>query len=107
MSEVSRRRFLGSAAAAGGAAWAGTVVSAPGVARAAAPYRPGLGGAATVGPTDARYQDLVRRGINKAFTGRPESIRVVTAPEQMPQVVQEAVSAGKRIAVRSGGHCFE
>ncbi|MCF1512436.1 FAD-binding oxidoreductase [Streptomyces glomeratus] len=107
MSEVSRRRFLGRAAAAGGVAWAGTVVSAPDAARAAAPYGPGPEDAVTVGPSDARYQDLVLRGINKAFTGHPESIRVVTAPEQVAQVVQEAVSAGKRIAVRSGGHCFE
>lgn len=32
---------------------------------------------------------------------------MVGSPEQVGQVVNEAIAAGKRITVRSGGHCYE
>lgn len=58
-------------------------------------------------PGEARYRDLVGRGYNSRFTGRPESVHLVHTTGQVVRVVTEAVRAGKRIAVRSGGHCFE
>ncbi|MEV4754153.1 FAD-binding protein [Micromonospora sp. NPDC049559] len=64
-------------------------------------------GPVTVGPQDPRYQELTTRSFNGRFVGRPESVRVVGSTEQVVRVVDEAVRAGKRIAVRSGGHCFE
>ena len=57
-------------------------------------------------PTDIRYDSLLR-GDNFRFAGHPEEIRVVTSTQDVLHVVAEAVRAGKRVAVRSGGHCFE
>lgn len=87
---------------------------APGTAagaESAPPQPPGGGcppppGAVTVARDDARYADLTRV-YNGRHTARPESVRVVYTADQIVAVVEEAVRAGKRIAVRSGGHCFE
>ncbi|MFF4739882.1 FAD-binding oxidoreductase [Streptomyces sp. NPDC001262] len=62
--------------------------------------------AVTVKPDDPRYADLIR-GINQRWVGKPEYVRLVTTTGQVVSAVQEAVRAGKRIAVRSGGHCYE
>ncbi|MEV4581288.1 FAD-binding oxidoreductase [Nonomuraea jabiensis] len=70
----------------------------------------GSGGAAfgpvTVRPGDIRYDNLLR-GNNFRFVGRPDEIRVVGSTEQVVRAVQDAVRTGRRVAVRSGGHCFE
>jgi len=60
-----------------------------------------------VGPGDLRYADLVRRGFNKRFAGRPDYVRLVGSTEQVVDAVQEAVGEDLRVAVRSGGHCLE
>jgi len=60
-----------------------------------------------VGPDDPRYADLVRRGFNKRFAGRPDCVRLVGSTEQVVGAVQEAVRDDLRVAVRSGGHCLE
>jgi FAD binding domain/Berberine and berberine like len=62
--------------------------------------------AGTVLPGDVRYGDL-SRGENLRFTGRPERIHPVSSTEQVVEAVGAAVREGKRIAVRSGGHCYE
>ncbi|MGW2873690.1 FAD-binding protein [Kitasatospora sp. NPDC001225] len=59
-----------------------------------------------VRPEDTRYSSLTI-GHNQRFVGRPDSVRVVHGTKQVVAVVEEAVRAGKRIGVRSGGHCFE
>ncbi|MEU0254201.1 FAD-binding protein [Streptomyces sp. NPDC006184] len=59
-----------------------------------------------VTPTDARYEDL-RRGTNQRFTGSPQQVRVATDARQVLQAVQEAHDSGRRLVVRSGGHCYE
>jgi FAD/FMN-containing dehydrogenase len=51
--------------------------------------------------------DLVRRGFNKRFTGRPEYVHLVGSTEQVVDAVQAAVRSKLRLAVRSGGHCLE
>ncbi|GAA2778616.1 FAD-binding oxidoreductase [Crossiella cryophila] len=63
-------------------------------------------GPVAVRPGDLRYDNLLR-GNNFRFANSPDEIRVVTSTEQVVRAVGEAVRAGKRIAVRSGGHCFE
>jgi aclacinomycin oxidase len=60
-----------------------------------------------VGPDDPRYADLVRRGFNKRFAGKPDYVRLVGSTEQVVNAVQDAVRDELRVAVRSGGHCLE
>ena len=63
-------------------------------------------GAVSVRAADQQYADLVS-GLNQRYIATPESIRIVTSTQQVVEVVQEAVDAGKRLAVRSSGHCYE
>lgn len=60
----------------------------------------------TVTPADARYPGLVE-GYNHRFVGRPEYVRLAASTAHVVAALDEAVSTGRRIAVRSGGHCFE
>ncbi|MGW7425171.1 FAD-binding oxidoreductase [Streptomyces sp. NPDC054813] len=61
---------------------------------------------ATVRPADQRYADL-RRGTNQRWVGSPEQIVLATSTADVVRTVQQAVDSGKRLAVRSGGHCYE
>ncbi|MEO3876016.1 FAD-binding protein [Nonomuraea sp. B12E4] len=63
-------------------------------------------GPVTVRPGDVRYDNLLR-GNNFRFAGRPDEIRVVGSTDQVVRAVSEAVRSGRRVAVRSGGHCYE
>lgn len=63
--------------------------------------------ATTVRPDDPRYRDLVTAGYNHRFTGRPEYVQLAGSTAHVVEALNEAVSTGRRIAVRSGGHCFE
>ncbi|MFV2013425.1 MULTISPECIES: FAD-binding oxidoreductase [unclassified Micromonospora] len=65
-----------------------------------------LAEAITVTPADARYQGLVE-GFNHRFTGRPEFVRLAGTTAHVVRALNEVVSTDRRIAVRSGGHCFE
>jgi hypothetical protein len=100
-SRLSRRRLLTGTAGAVGAA-----AVLPGVAAAAPPGPAPAFGPVRVGPDDPRYPDLIH-GVDQRWVGRPESVRVVAATEHVVAVVQEAVRTGKRLTVRSGGHCYE
>jgi len=60
-----------------------------------------------VEPGDPRYADLVRRGFNKRFAGKPDYVRLVGSTEQVVAAVQDVVREELRVAVRSGGHCLE
>ncbi|MEV7625173.1 FAD-binding oxidoreductase [Actinoplanes sp. NPDC089786] len=62
--------------------------------------------AVAIRPGDRRYENLLR-GNNFRFAGRPDEIRVATNADQVVGAVSDAVRGDKRIAVRSGGHCFE
>lgn len=110
MAKVTRRGLLAGAAVLGGAA-AGLTTQGVAVTPAAAASPPAGSppplGPVKVGPNDPRYPSLTRRGCNARFVGRPEYVRVVGSTEQVVSAVQQAVQEGKRIAVRSGGHCFE
>ncbi|OKJ13757.1 FAD-binding oxidoreductase [Kitasatospora sp. CB01950] len=103
---LNRRGLLTAAAAVGLAAGA----AGPGSAAAAGPppggRDPETFGPAQVRPGDPRYESLLR-GDNHRFVGHPDEVQVVGSTAQVVQAVQDAVRAGKRIGVRSGGHCFE
>ncbi|UWP85144.1 FAD-binding protein [Dactylosporangium fulvum] len=106
MVEHRRRDLLRATAVAAVAAAAVVTDQAPAAAAAPPGDCPPPLGPVRVGPDDPRYADLVRRG-NRRFVGTPDEVRVVGSTAQVVAAVQEAVRAGRRIAVRSGGHCFE
>jgi hypothetical protein len=60
-----------------------------------------------IGPDDRRYVDLVRRGFNKRFVGKPDYVHLVGSTEQVVDAVQDAVRNKLRVVARSGGHCLE
>ncbi|MFC9030707.1 FAD-binding oxidoreductase [Streptomyces arboris] len=104
MNSTTRRRFLGTTALLGAA-------SATGVAGASTSAAQGRSPAATadgphVVPGSVQYEDL-SRGVNQRWAGTPDWIRVPRTTEQVVAAVQKAVDSGRRIGVRSGGHCFE
>ncbi|GLZ36589.1 FAD-binding protein [Actinokineospora sp. NBRC 105648] len=98
---LSRRRLLVATGAVGVTA---AVAAAP--RHAAAQTTPAVRGPVTVGPSDPRYADLVA-GLERRWVATPDSVRVVFTPAQAAAVVQEAVTTGKRLTVRGGGHCYE
>ncbi|WP_431909519.1 FAD-binding oxidoreductase [Nonomuraea jabiensis] len=100
MERPSRRGLLGGAALVAGAV---TVSASP--ARAAASSGVPITGPVTVYPGDPRYQELTV-GYNQRWVGAPDYVRVVSSTAQVVAAVQEAVDAGKRISVVSGGHCL-
>jgi FAD binding domain/Berberine and berberine like len=63
-------------------------------------------GPVTITPDDPRYENLVE-SYNHRFVGKPDYVRLVGSTEQVVDAVQEAVTEGRRVVVRSGGHCFE
>ncbi|MBK1783828.1 FAD-dependent oxidoreductase [Prauserella cavernicola] len=97
---VSRRALLAGAGAAGGALGAGLIAPAT-----AAP-EPEAFGPVRIGRGEARYGSLLR-GNNFRFVGDPDEIQVIGSTSQVVRAVTEAVASGRRVAVRSGGHCFE
>lgn len=60
----------------------------------------------TIPPDDPRYGELIT-GDNQRWVGSPDYIQMVGSTQQVIDAVQVAVSAGRRVAVRSGGHCYE
>jgi FAD/FMN-containing dehydrogenase len=60
-----------------------------------------------VHPGDPLYRDLQLRGYNRRFAGAPDSVFVVDGTDQVVDAVDAAVASGRRLAVRSGGHCTE
>ncbi|WP_105970640.1 FAD-dependent oxidoreductase [Streptomyces geranii] len=107
---IGRRLLLAGAAGAGGAAalgLGGTAHAAEAVAGTLADVEPApAAGPVAVTPADQQYPDLVR-ALNARYTAKPESVRVVDAPGQVAAIVAEAARAGKRLTIRSGGHCLE
>ncbi|MFC7728096.1 FAD-binding oxidoreductase [Actinomadura keratinilytica] len=106
--EHTRRNVLrgGLAATAAGIAVPamGAVPAAADSGEAGCPPPPGP---AKIGRNDPRHRSLASRGYNRRFAGRPEHVWVVGTTEHVVRAVQEAVDGGKRVTVRSGGHCFE
>ncbi|MEV7342858.1 FAD-binding protein [Streptomyces sp. NPDC093544] len=110
MPKVSRRNLItGAAAVAAGAVAVPTLPPPTAVAQPLADTGTAVcdpaAAAVVVRPADARYAEL-STGVNKRWTASPESIRLVGSTDHVVRVVQEAVRAGKRVSVRSGGHCY-
>ncbi|MGN6217096.1 MAG: FAD-binding oxidoreductase [Solirubrobacterales bacterium] len=53
-----------------------------------------------------RYPTMVQ-GFNPRWIANPDWVQVCGDTEQVVATVQEAFDEGKRITVRSGGHCYE
>ncbi|MDX2680470.1 BBE domain-containing protein [Streptomyces sp. NY05-11A] len=110
MTVPSRRSFVAgtlTAGAAVGLAAAGIVPAHAEESPAPAPHPTPGGGGAVVTPGDPRYAALSTRGSNKRFTAQPDAFRLVTTTEEAVRAVGDAVRTGRRIAVRSGAHCYE
>jgi hypothetical protein len=60
---------------------------------------------AEVNPGDPLYRDLQLRGYNRRFVDTPDSVFVVNDTDEVVNAVDAIVASGKKLAVRSGGHC--
>jgi hypothetical protein len=60
-----------------------------------------------VNPGDPLYRDLRLRGYNRRLVGTPDSVFVVDNTDQVVNAVAAAAASGRKLAVRSGGHCVE
>ncbi|MEV7503801.1 FAD-binding protein [Streptomyces sp. NPDC093018] len=107
MSTPSRRRFVAGTFTAGAAGLLGAGISTAPAAAAGPDPRPGPADSADITPGDPRYEVLATRGRNKRFTARPAAFRVATSTREVVRAVGEAARSGRRVAVRSGGHCYE
>ncbi|WDV51812.1 BBE domain-containing protein [Streptomyces coeruleorubidus] len=99
---INRRRLIQGAAASVTALAGSTALPGPASAAAAAS---GSATGATVTPTDPRYP-LLTTGNNQRFVAAPDYIKMIRSASDAASAVQAAFSAGKRVSVRSGGHCF-
>lgn len=109
MSEHSRRKFItavgaGSAVAVGAAA--GLTELGGGTARAATAPVVDPSKILTARPGDPNYADAVS-GYNNRWVAQPDQVRFPTTTAQVVAAVQDAVDGGKKLTVRSGGHCYE
>ncbi|MFC8507214.1 FAD-binding oxidoreductase [Streptomyces sp. NPDC057411] len=104
MARLTRRRLMELSAASGGAVLLGAPPAEAAARDAGGP--PPLG-PVVIGPADPRYVELTTRGHNGRFTGTPDVVHLVGSAEQVVSAVDAAARDRKRIAVRSGGHCFE
>ncbi|MCQ4079754.1 FAD-binding protein [Streptomyces sp. RB6PN25] len=105
MRGVNRRTMLTrSAVLLGGTAMAGTMAG-PALAAAPGHRSPAEQTGATIQPGDPRYP-LLTTGNNQRFVAQPDYIKMIRSTADAEQALIEAVRAGKRISVRSGGHCF-
>ncbi|RPF21614.1 FAD-binding oxidoreductase [Myceligenerans xiligouense] len=110
-SSTGRRTFLIGAA---GTAAAGALVALDPASPAATAAPGGSTGLRTpaprpsdpvVTPEDSRYLDLMT-GNNARFVAEPEYVRLISSARDAEAAVRAAVRTGKKVSVRSGGHCF-
>jgi FAD/FMN-containing dehydrogenase len=64
-------------------------------------------GVRAIEPGDPRYPYFSTRGFNRRFLPPNATVRPVVTAREAQLSVQQAVDAGARIAIRSGGHCQE
>ena len=60
----------------------------------------------TITPSDKRYADLVV-GTNSRWVGTPAWVSLCATQDEVVQALSQARADGKRVTVRSGGHCYE
>jgi aclacinomycin oxidase len=105
-SALTRRGFLAGSAA-GGIVLAGGVPALGGSTAVADTPRITPPNEVTVTPSDPRFGYLAARGQNRRFSTPPQEIYQVFTSDQVVDVVNHAVQGGRRITVRSGGHCTD
>lgn len=98
---ASRRQVMAGLGAAV-AAPAVVTLTGPEASAQAAPAGPAP---SVVVPGSPRYDDL-RVANNARWVAEPDAIVLVGDGRQVPDLVQRAVASGKRLSVRSGGHCY-
>jgi hypothetical protein len=103
--QLTRRSVLAAAGGAAGASALGLAQPALAAPAGAAAEAPAFA-ATAIHPGDARYADLTV-GLNRRWTASPDRVHLVSTTEQVVGVVAEAAAAGRRVSVRSGGHCYE
>jgi FAD binding domain-containing protein/berberine-like enzyme len=84
---------------------AADVVARPAISAAATDAVIPTYGPVAVTPSDARYPEMVT-AFNRRWTGTPDYVVLAGSTSQVRALVQAAVTAGKRISVRGGGHCY-
>src|SRR5438552_6479910 len=105
MRKLSRRGVLAGSTLAGGAAAAAFVVGDPARFASADTTTAPVFGPVLVTPSDQRFPEMVT-AYNRRFVGNPQGVVLVSTTDQVKAAVTAAVSAGKRISVRGGGHCY-
>ncbi|MFD3557685.1 FAD-binding protein [Streptomyces goshikiensis] len=116
MANIGRRAlFRGAAAtvsAVAGSAALGGVTAAPAVAdeivgggQDALGARTTAPTGATITPSDPRYAQLTT-GNNQRYVAAPSYVKMIKSAPDAAAAVTAAYRAGKRVSVRSGGHCF-
>lgn len=111
-SPVDRRGFLLGAA---GTAAAGAMVAlqpaspaaalVAGAARTTGAATTSMPAGAVVTASDSRYLDMMT-GNNVRFVATPDYVRLISSARDAEAAVRTAVRTGKKVSVRSGGHCF-
>ncbi|MEV6964581.1 FAD-binding oxidoreductase [Hamadaea sp. NPDC051192] len=84
----------------------GSSLAAAGVLLPTAAQAAGTPAAQSIRPADPRYAALTV-GNNARWRAQPEQVVLVTDAEQVVTAVQQSVDRGRRLSVRSGGHCYE
>ncbi|GAB2483262.1 BBE domain-containing protein [Promicromonospora xylanilytica] len=108
MPRIDRRQLLAAAPVAGAALLAGgrAAGAAPAADPGTAPVSASRPGPLLVRPDDPRYPELTV-GNNQRWVSRPDHVVVAVSPQDVVSAVRDAVGTGRRLAVRSGGHCYE
>ncbi|MBW8797383.1 MAG: FAD-binding oxidoreductase [Streptomyces sp.] len=91
------------AALAGTATAAATGLTAATATPAKAAEPAGVG--ALIRPDDPRYP-LLTTGNNQRYVAAPEYVKMIRSTADAERALRVAHRAGKRVSVRSGGHCF-
>src|SRR4051794_26443895 len=107
MGTLTRRSFVAGGAVLGGAVAADLLISPQhraGADEETSPATPAFG-PVTVTPNDARYPEMAT-AYNRRWTGTPATVQLPGTAKQVKNAVAAAVSAGQRISVRGGGHCY-
>nr|WP_030808067.1 FAD-binding protein [Streptomyces sp. NRRL S-337] len=108
MARLTRRRLLELSALSGGIALlGGPAAASPSGTTGPQSLGPQSLGPVVLEPDDPRYTELTTRGYNGRFTGSPGVVHLVGSAGQVVRAVEEAARVRGRVAVRSGGHCFE
>lgn len=111
---TSRRKFMRGTVMAGGAAVAAPLLLNSQSASAGDSlnelFNHGGGrhgrGPSRVEPNDVRYPSLLS-GSNSRFVSTPAWVSICDSSAEVYKAAHSALKSGKRITVRSGGHCYE